>query len=266
MTSVWQQLGGLVYTGRDLSREQVEKFKAVGGRWVAPWLYQDDAVAGENRRLLGLWHSWGVAVGGCMNCTGGSPADDARNIAQLATELELAVVILDLESPYQYPEGDSTLMPELVRALRARLPKVELCVSTNGLNDASIWNGRTLKPPRSFYDLGVRVSPQWYNAPRYAGSCWADPVCNMRWLKEHGHTDPNFRDPDQRYKRGVPLSFVHPSVEPTGVEGAELAGELAHVWEARQYGFTTGLNLYALERTPDADWPLLERWRGRLWL
>jgi hypothetical protein len=264
--TLWQQLGGLVYTGENLSRDQVTKFKAVGGSWVAPWLYHDDVVADYNLAHVEQWRQWGVIVGGCFNCFGGNPETDATNIARIVTDHALPLAIIDLEAAYQYPGGNANLMPDLTARLRAKLPRTELCVSTNGLNGASIWNGRTLSPPRSFYDLGVRVAPQWYSSPRYEGSCWASPVCNMRWLTEHGHVDGNFHDPDQRYGRGVPLSYVHPSLEPTGVEDADLAASLIETDKARGYGFTVGLNLYALERVPAPDWPLLDRWRGRLWL
>jgi hypothetical protein len=270
--TIWQQLGAKIYTGANLTDTTIEAFKGVGGAWVTATIYNDTNVEDANRALIPEWRSKGLVVGGMFNGLGGDPHADAANIAALVAEYTLPIVILDLEGPYQYPEGDATLMPILVQELVRRLgpvrPGFQLAVNTNGLNNSMIWNGRTLLPvsPRqSFWRLGVRVEPQWYNAPIYEQT-WADPVYAMTWLAANQPLDSNFHDPTQQFGRAVPLSFVHGCFEFTGVEGADLATALPRAVEAQAHGFTKGISLFPLERAPASDWPILAQHRGQLYL
>ena len=267
--TLWQRLGGFVYTGENLSDATLANFAAAGGFWLCPVIYGDD-VAGpwnlanlDSLRARALSHGVSI-VGAWCNCFGGDPQADARNVAQLATEHNLPLVILDLEAAYQYPQGNANLMPELVKALRDLLPHHALAVSTNGLNASMVWNGRTLTPRASFAKLGIRVLPQWYSGPGYWG-CWTDALCNTDWLRRNGASDPNFADPTAPRGYGVPLSYVHGTLEATGVEGSSLAAELSKVQAAVVSGYTYGLSLYTLERTPDSDFDLLRSVRNRLY-
>lgn len=264
--SIWQQLGAYVAAGKNLSTHHLDQFAKVGGKWIVPVLYGDDADGPWNRdnieRMKADAGARGIKVGGWFNCWGGGAETDATNIAAIVNAHNLDPVILDLEASYQYPHGNFAVLPYLMKAVRNHLPTKNLCISTNGLNDSMIWNGRPLK--ESARRLGYRVSPQWYNSPNYSG-CWTDPVCNMKWLKEEGYKD-NLYDPYYANKRAVALSYVHPVLEPTGVEGSTLWAELNRLAMAKTYGFTTGFQLYLLERVPDEDWPIVAARRGTLYL
>ena len=61
-------------------------------------------------------------------------------------------------------------------------------------------------------------------------------------------------------------SYIHPTIEVTGMEGADLAGELADLETAKQYGLTPGFSIYLLENCPYGDFDLLANVRGSLYL
>lgn len=262
----WQQLGAKIYTGKNLQDTTLQHFISVGGQWVTATVYNDNDVSADNLSLIEHWRNFGITVGAMCNGLGGDPEQDALKIAALATEYHFELIALDLEGPYQYPEGDANLMPILVKTLRGYLPNANLAVNTNGLNNSMIWNGRTVGGPKySFYNLKIRVEPQWYNAPIYSG-CWCDPVCNMQWLQANEATDENFHDPTQKYGRAVPLSYVHGCLEATGVENANLVTALPKVVEAKKFGFTYGISLFPLERVSADDLNTIANYRGILYL
>ena len=62
------------------------------------------------------------------------------------------------------------------------------------------------------------------------------------------------------------LSYIHPVFEVTGLEGGNLASELAWLPAAKQYGFGAGFWLYDLENAPLSDLTLLAGERGRTFL
>jgi|SRR5581483_1239085 len=272
MTNIWQQHGSFVATGENLSPDTVKRYSEAGGRWYVPVIYGDSASGPWNlsniEYLKSMGNEYGVAVGGWYNGFGYDPKNDADAIATIHQENGLRLIILDLEAAYQYPGGNPNLMPILVKELRNKLPKADIGVSTNGLNNSMIFNGRTLTPPQSFYDLAIRVLPQWYNAPVYGQGPWTRPDANMNWLKTNGTTDYNFFDltTPNKSKRGVPLSYVHGTLEATGLEGSDLATELAQLRAAKNYGYTYGWSIYLLENTPYSDFDLIEAENGKTFL
>lgn len=263
-----QGLGAFVVTAKNLSMETVKQFKKIGGIWIAPVIYNDDASGPDNRNWLAQNASYlqeiGILPWGWFNGNGGYPPSDALNIAALAHQFGLKGIILDLESQYQYPEGNANLMPQLVYELRKLCPigSMEISVSTNSMNGSMIWNGRVLTVPQSFYDLKIRVMPQWYSS--YYAKSGKTPQFEMQWLKLHGNTDGNFKSINAKKTnyRGLPLSYVHPTLEVTGLEGSSLSQELADCKEAEKYGLTPGISIYTLENMPDSDLKLLELSRG----
>lgn len=272
MPTIFQQLGGYVDTAENLSDQTLSLFAAAGGGWIVPVLYGDTGSAPWN--LANLDHvktaaaAHGVKTGGWFNGWAHDPIEDAIAITDIVKTNGLALTVLDLEAAYQAPGGNPELMPVLVQEVHDRLlAGAPICVSTNGLNNSMIYNGRVLTPPQSFYDLGIRVAPQWYSA-YYAQDGNTTPQARMKWLKEFGGSDFNFEDPDatKTGHRGVPLSYVHPTVEATGEEGSSLLTELGDLDAARAYGLTPGISIYTLENTPDADLDLLAKVRGRLFL
>lgn len=266
MATIFQQLGGLVYTYANLGN--LDKFYNAGGRWIAPVVYGDDVAGPYNLSKLGELQALcknRITVGGWFNGFGHDPISDASAISSIATKNNLTLILLDLEAAYQYPQGNADLMPLLVREVRKKLPTANIIVSTNGLNSASIWNGRTLSPQQSFFDLGIRVAPQWYSA-YYLKDNHTEPVTNMSWLKAHASSDGNFADKTAPNGRGVPLSYIHPTLEVTGLEGSSLSDEIARTKQSKKYGFTTGISIYTLENAPDSDFALLQAEKGNLFL
>lgn len=268
--SIWQGLGAFIYTGSNLSIDQIQKFKNCGGSWGCLLIHNDDVVAEENKRMLpginAMFNARGMQLWGWFNGRGDNPVVEAKLIASITSNLGLPGIILDLEAEYQYPEGNADLMPILVSELRKWLPKKEIGVSTNGMNNSMIWNGRILDPRKSFYDLGIRVLPQWYQS--YYEADGKTPQFQMRWLEDNGGKDFNFKDPDAKKTkyRGLPLSYVHPTLESTGVENAHLASELHDLKECKAFGFTQGFSLYTLERTQEQDFDLCQSVRNVLYL
>ena len=265
--TIWQGLGGMVYTGSNLSEDTLAEFESVGGSWITPVLYGDDAAGPWNLANLGgvlipAAHRHNLSVGGWFNVTAGDPEVDATNIAAIVKVYNLKLAILDAEAAYQ---KNPDVFPHLLKDVRVKLPIANLAVSTNSLNDSLIWNGRGLKPPESARRLGYRVLPQWYNSPSYSG-CWCDPVCNMAFLRDQGMKD-NFFDPTYLNHRAVALSYVHGTAEVTNEEGAVLETALPRFVEAKPYGLTYGLVLYTLENTPGTnDLQLVKKYRNILYL
>jgi hypothetical protein len=261
--TIWQKLGAFVATAENLG--DLAPFAAIGGAWIIPVLYGDDASGPYNLATIDALKAragqHGIQVGCWANCWAGVPAADALAISRIVNAHGLDPVILDCEAAYQQ---NPDVFPQLLKAVRVALPHASLCVSTNSLNDSLIWNGRGLNPRESARRLGYRVAPQWYSSPNYSG-IWTDPLTNMAWLKEHG-TEDNFHDPTYKNQRAVPLSYVHGTLEVTGLEDASLAVSLGRCSEAKRYGLTPGLSIYLLENMPDADYALLASQRGTLYL
>lgn len=273
MATRWQQLGALVATARNVDDERLKKFAQVGGRWIAPVVYGDDSSGPWNLAnlspLKARASSLGIATGGWFNCWGGDPVVDARNIARIVRDHQLKLVILDLEAPYKYPDGQPHLMPLLLWELRKLLPvgTIPIGVTSYGKVDrAMIWNGRTLDPPQSFYDLRIRFLPQWYSFI-YGTDASYRPDMAMLDLKENGASDFNIMDPTAPGGRGIPLSYVHGLLEATGLEGSSLEDEIFWLRRAcRLFGYTFGWILYLLENVSEPDWPLIEAERGKTFL
>lgn len=268
--TIWQQLGAFVITVQNLSDWHLDKFRDAHGSWIVPVVYGDNASGPWNRDHLAdlklrCAHR-GIKVGGWFNGWGAEPKLDASAITQVAAQNNLTLLILDLESPYQWPGGEPGLMPSLVRELRVLNPKADIAVTTNAMTNAMIWNGRTLAVPLSFYDLGIRVIPQWYSWLYYKDNAYL-PARQMQWLRDVSPNDGNFRDNNasKTAHRGLPLSFVHGVLETTGLEGASLSDELARVAEAKQFGYTTGISIYSLENAPQGDFDLLHQYYGKLY-
>jgi hypothetical protein len=150
--------------------------------------------------------------------------------------------------------------------LRARelMPNKPIAITTNAMNASGIWNGRTLTPPKSMYDLGIRVYPQWYTW-MYRANGAERPDANMQWLQRNGHLDPNFADKTGAQGRGLPLSYVHGALEITGMEGSDLADQLQWTLEAKKYGYTVGFWIYTLDSMPQSDFGILNSYRNRLY-
>lgn len=271
MTTIWQQLGAFVVTANNLSDHRIEQFAAAGGRWLVPVVYGDDHSGPDNLqhlpRLIERCEPHGIRVGAWGNGWGGDPFVDAQALAKIARDHALPLVIADLEAAYQWPKGNPNLLPSFAYNLRAELKNTSIGISTNGLNNSGIWNGRTLSPARSMYDLGIRVLPQWYTWMGRADGA-KTPFGNMQWLKENGGKDGNFRDPNapNTAYRGVPLSYVHGTLESTGLEGSVLAEEIGWLRAAKPYGYTVGWSLYTLENAPDEDLALCAAERGKTFL
>lgn len=255
----WQQAGAFIYTGANVDYARLAKASASGIRWVAPVIYNDSTAGpynlGNLEALKVQAHSLNMNVAGWFNGAGGDPELDAANIAGITEAHGLTAIILDLEAPYQAPEGRAELMPQLLRYLRARFPvgTKAIAVTTNGLNDAMIWNGRcgpaATASDRSVRDLNVAVIPQWY----LNGGTWADPVANMDWLQAHGMED-NFLDPGYVDKRALALAQIHGAVwADSSVPTAE---QVKRLREAKAHGYGKGLVWYTLELMADADFEL----------
>lgn len=266
MTTVWQQLGAFVNKIEDLSDDQLVRFKSAGGAWIIPLVGGDPTIEEANRALTPHLQArcapYGIKVGAWWNGWGESSEKLAAQVSGFAKLNGLSPIILDLE--YDYTGPNAWKMPELLNVLRGKIGGAwSLGVSTNAMNNSAIYNGRTLNPTRSFYTLGVRALPQWYSWVYRQDGAYR-PDMQMKWLKEHGDSDYNFKSPVGPFGRGLPLSYVHGTVEVSGVEGADLDDELHLVQMAQRYGFTKGVSLYLLERMPESDFGILAKYRG-LW-
>lgn len=270
MTTVWQQLGAFVATAENLSDDALDKFAGIGGKWIVPVVYGDNHSGPWNRDHLHETQlrarKRGITVGGWFNGWGGDPNKDAQAIANISQSNGLNLVILDLEAAYQWPSGNPNLMPTLVFELRKLLPFAEIGVSTNSMTNTSIWNGRTLNIPKSFYDLKIRVLPQWYSWIYNQDNAYL-PERQMKWLRDASPQDGNFRDnnaPTTKF-RGVPLSYVHGTLEVTGMENASLDDELRKLAASKKYGYTIGFSIYTLENMLESDYAILRSVRGTLY-
>jgi hypothetical protein len=266
----FRSLGAFVYSGVNLGDDQLNAFSAAGGRWFAPVIYGDDAAGPWNvanlEQLKSRARPRNLEVAGWFNVTGGDNEKYASDIAAMAKKHGLPLVILDAELAYQYPAPGCSMMPDLLKRIRSKLPTTDLLLSSLGPNDSYIYNGRTLAPAQSMYDLGWRHAPQWYSS-YYGRDGNTAPAARMKWLKEQGPNSMNVRDsnaPKSGY-RGLPLSYVHPTVEATNLEGSDLKTELNDLTTARSYGLTNGFSYYYLEHreAPD-DMKLLAAVRGKL--
>lgn len=278
MTTRWQQLGAFVVDASAVSNDRLQQFYSSGGRWVVVLLAQlgypddhDPAVV-QNLGLIDQFRvrclQHGIACGGWFNGWAGgdqgtTALQDAEKVATITRNRNLGPVVLDCETPYSWPNGHPDELPKLVAATRAKLPGRSIGVSTIYPNDAAIWNGGSLGVAKSMRRLNVAMLPQSYNAPVYGGAQWMNPALTFQWLKAHG-MEGNFRDDSYENKRAVGLSQIHPTVETTGLEGADLAGELQQLHQAKAYGFTFGFSIYTLEAAPDSDFALLAATRGTL--
>jgi|SRR5215831_285104 len=265
----FRALGAFVYTAENLSDAQLDAFAAIGGRWFAPVIYEDDAAGPWNQanltKLQNRANSRGLEVAGWFNVTNKQTNDRyARDIAALAKTYQLPKVIIDAELAYQYPSPGCQVLPELLQKIRTALPSVDLLLSSLGPNNAYIYNGRTLTPPKSMYDLGWRHAPQWYSS--YYNKDGRTPQDRMSWLRANAHTDFNIKDDTAPNKRGLPLSYVHPTVEATGLEGSDLEQELRDLKQSQVYGFTAGFSYYTLEHAPPKDFDILRRYRNILYV
>lgn len=256
--TVWQQLGAFVQTGANLSDDSLKRFSEAGGRWYVPVIYGDNDSGPWNRNNFANLRTqaakYRVKVGGWFNCFGGPIENDAQAIASIAKDKGINLVILDLEIAYQYPNPGTSLFQPLVSRVRELLPTAEIGVSSNGVDNAKAWN--------LFRKLKVRVLPQCYTWMMNQDTK-TSPETIMKWIKENGTTDANLK-----YGKvsGLPLSYVHPTLEVTGVEGSDLASEIQHLKASKKYGFSYGWSIYTLENTPYSDFPLLAAERGKTFL
>ncbi len=257
MTSLWQGLGAFVHKVEDLSSDQLMRFRAAGGSWIVVLVKGDPLVVPENlQRLQDLQtecKAYGIQVGGWFNCFGGSIEKDAAEISGQAEQLK--PVVLDLEEAYKFSDKFSGL----VALVRNKIgPAWPLGVSTNEMNESMDFS--------DFFHLGVRLLPQWYSWI-YAQDGSYRPDKRMKWVKDNGHIIPQLRDPHGPHQRGLPLSYVHGTLEATGMESADLVDEISWVHASQvAFGYTKGVSLYTLESAPTSDLALLSTMRGKLFL
>jgi hypothetical protein len=269
MATVAQQLGAYIYTGENVSEERLRHFADVGGRWIVPVTRGDDVAGPKNLALLPWFQSvckpLGVRVGIWANYWGEDAAVFADAVAKIVHEHNAGPVVLDCESSVQ----ENTKLSGVMLAIRKRLPTRFIFVSTNALNDSCTYNGRIDGVPQSEWKsarrLGIRIAPQWCYGPAYQG-CWVQPVCNFKWLKENGMRD-NLHDASYKDGRAVALASVHPTIEATGMENANLAAGLEELMNAKALGLKPGFSYYVLDADQaDADMERLRGVRGTLFL
>lgn len=285
MATRFQQLGAFVGSSAKISDDQLAAFSDAGGRWVVVLLAQLGYPDGHDpdcvSNLAGIESfknrcaDHQIACGGWFNgWVGGQLPDlpegglgttalqDAEQVVGIVHTRGLpGPVMLDLESPYKQRPQE---LPVLVSECRRLMPTRGIAVSTNEPNDSMIWNGGNLGYSKSLRRLGVRFAPQWYNSPNYGGM-WMHANETMQWLKDSGNQD-NFYDPTSPSNRAVPLSYVHGTLEVTGLEGSDLTPELNELQAAKASGYTTGFSIYMLENAQPNDFSLLKQQRGNLFL
>jgi hypothetical protein len=270
MATLMQQLGGWIIEHGNVDVNRLKRFHDVGGRWVIPVLFGDDSQGPTNiaeiEQIKAKCAQAGVRCGGWFNGWGEPAGVIAPRFCDFAIQHRLQPFVLDLE--FAYKNENAPKMPELLLECRRRMPARAIAVTSFGFFDrAMIWNGRTLTPPQSFYDLKVRAMPQHYT--QYDAK-YAATYC-MEDLKQNGPTDFNIADPSAPGKRGVPLPYVHGVLEATGMDpvggvAASLRKGLADLTAAKQHGFTYGFSVYTLENVSDEDFNLLAAERGKLFL
>jgi hypothetical protein len=280
----WQSLGAWVNDWENVKGWQLDKFAAVGGKWITVSLIELSGGAGTDNPEM-QWNraniesiksacaQRGIVVSGWYVGWGGDAATNAAEVAAFHKTHALGPIILDLEGPYQL----NLKVADLTLAIRQQFPvgTKPVGVTTNSLNDSQVYNGRvgsvTAPSDKSFYDLKIRVIPQWYNSPAYGG-CWTDPVCNMKTLYGPGGTgaSDNLSDPDAPGGRAVQPGWVKPVLEVTALESSTLAPELSSCVAAQVYGLGKGVSIYLLENVPDGDphgdFQSLAAYRGHLFL
>lgn len=265
----WQQLGAFVANVGNLSDDKIRQFAQVGGRWIAVLGYNDVA-AGDNLAQLPALRQklapYGVRLGLWANYYGGDPALYAQDTKDIVSaHSPMAFVIGDAENSYQ----DNTKMSYLTSELRKQFPlgTKALAISTNSPNDSVVYNGRLTgySDPyvESFRKQNIHLLPQWYLSPLYWGP-WHLADATMSWVKDHGMQD-NWEDDSYADHRAVTMAQIHGTVEPTGVEDADLPGALDLMVKAKSVGYGKGLSIYLLERTPASDFTAIGAQRGILY-
>src|SRR5262245_42088594 len=105
VSSIWQQLGAFVSNVGNCGTDRLDKFAQIGGKWICVNLYNDDVDAEPNRKALPGFRAQctarGIAVYGWFNGHGEEPVQQAKEMAGLASNLNLTALILDLEAEYQ---------------------------------------------------------------------------------------------------------------------------------------------------------------------
>lgn len=276
----WQYLGAFCSTGENLSGDLLDEFKAVGGKYVVVQLEHDGYGAEWNLahvpELKELINSRGMSMGMWWDGRGNEDyAADAAQISGWRKKWNLRPVVLDCEGAYQWPQGDATLLSKLLKETRRLLPNDgtnPLGVSTNALNNAMCWNGRTgdtqAASDRSLYDLGIRALPQWYNSTNGKLDPWTYPGRSWDYYTGPNGNKENFNDPTAPGQRALPLAWIKATVEVTGLEGADMPAQLAEVakLKARVPAYDFGLSIYLIENVTDPkDWAALAKYRGVLY-
>jgi len=268
--TLWQGLGAFCANAPNLGSDALDRFQAAGGSWICFVLYNDSANAEHNQDVMPTMKAElakrGIAACGWYNYFGDDPETFADDTCNLHKAWGLTLAIFDCEDAVV----GNTKLARLTKEIAKRFLPNTVGISTNQLNDSVVWNGRIEgEAPGlwlSAHALGIRVLPQWYIAPRYAGSTWTDPVANMKWLSGPGGTSDNLLDSKAKNKRAVPLSYVHGTGEVTGLEDADLDMFLGRCKLAQQYGLTKGISLYLIENAPASDFDLVNRYRGDLYV
>lgn len=228
---------------------------AAGFRLLSPWLYNDssaftNAALLEQRRaeLEGL----GFLLGGIGNGLGGDPVEDAEHMDATIAAHRLRFFIIDCELAYTYPTGNWQAFPRLQAELRKRRPlgTFPFAVTSYGWPVGSmIWT--------QCNPLGFRYVAQWYS--------WAyqkDGHYSPGWACEYIASGAAAKDPN--IGNGLRISDVRGMVEATGVEGSDLASELADVRKAKPFGLPRGLWLFPGESLGSGDLALIGAARGEL--
>jgi len=266
----WQQLGALVATGRNVDDNRIRAFGAIGGRWVAPVVYGDDATGPWNLANLASFKArcaqHDIRVGAWVACQGGDPAKIIADVDAIVKQHKLPFVILNAEAPYQL----NTELAKLMAEARRVWPKGTLAIghSTNSMNDSQVYNGRKggypVKPgEQSFRDQNIAVLPQWYS---WVPSPYMHADTNMAWVHTDGMLD-NWEDTGYADKRAVAKSQIHGTLEVTGLEGASLAQSVAECEVAqKKWGYGKGISIYTLENATAGDFALLQTKKGVLFV
>jgi len=272
MASIWQKLGAWSGATENLADWQLDGFAQVGGKWLVPVITNDSATGPYNSEhfeaLKARVTPRGVRLGSWHNYFGEeTPAQFAAKVADFVHKHDAGPVFIDAEASVQ----GNTKLSNIMLECRKAMPTRNLAVTTNSLNDSTVYNGRIEGVPpelwKSAIDLGIRLTPQWYNSPAYGqrSNPWTTPDLNMAWLQEHGDED-NLHEVDRPGHFAVPLSYVHCVTEVTGLEGASLEGELHDLTTAKQYGYTFGFSIYLLENMLEEDLPRLAEQANHLFL
>ena len=264
----WQRLGAFVAVGPNLPDENLAAFADAGGAWICLLVYGDDKNTPGNLEFIPdlqkKLNPYKISLCGWYNYWGIDGTQFANDVASVRSQYGLNLSILDCEAAVQ----GNTKMSDVALHCAGRLPKDSIGVSTNSLNDSVVYNGRmdglAQAQWKSFRQLGIRVSPQWYSSPAYSG-CWTDPVCNMEWLSGPNGKSDNLYDAKAKNSRAVPTSYVHPTLEVTGLENADLQKSLDLCVQAQTHEFTKGISLYLLENAPLSDLSLVKQYRSRLY-